>query len=120
MTSQAPVIRSGGGSSGAGAHSVVVSLRRWARTIIRARMRSPRRIRSRCSAVYATDDPVGDAGMLFDGLFRSVTRVMLLQVGVGGGSGPGSTDVPASPERPTSSLGTWESERYPLEGTTRV
>ena len=81
-------------------------------------MRSPRRIRSRCSAVYAdvlrfVDEfrplslliplctfisrlgpdgdvihaPVDDVRMLFDSLFRSVTRVMLLQVGVGGDAG---------------------------------
>ena len=54
---------------------------------MRARMRSPRRIRSRCSAVYAADDPDGGMGTLFDGLFRSVTCVMLLQVGVGGDAG---------------------------------
>ena len=57
---------------------------RWARTIIRARMRSPRCNCCRCPAVYATDDPFEDAVVLFDGLLLSVLLIPLLRVGLGG------------------------------------
>ena len=60
------------------------SPRRWARTIIRARMRSPRRNCARCSAVCAADVPLVDVGSHGDGFFLTDLLIPLLRVGLGG------------------------------------
>ena len=60
------------------------SRRRWARTIMRARMRSPRCIRSRCSAVYAVDDFFGELGLCMDVPSLPAFLIPLLQPGLGG------------------------------------
>ena len=60
------------------------SRRRWARAIMRARMRSPRCIRSRCSSVYAVDDLLGEPGMQVDVFFLSVFLIPLLLAWRGG------------------------------------
>ena len=49
---------------------------------MRARMRSPRCIRSRCSAVYAGDDFLGEPGMRVGVLFLSAFLIPILPVQV--------------------------------------
>ena len=80
---QPPVPRSDGVSCGADA-AWDASRRRWERTIIRARMRRPRRSVSRCSAEYAAADPLEDVVTLFEGLFLSALLIPLsMQVSAG-------------------------------------
>ena len=54
---------------------------------MRAKMRSPRCIRSRCSAVFAVDDFFGELGMRVDGLFLSALLIPLLLAWRGGMEG---------------------------------
>ena len=62
----------------------IASRRRWARTIILARMRSPCCIRSRCSPVYAAADPFEGVVTLLEGFLLLALFIPLLQPGLGG------------------------------------
>ena len=53
----------------------LASRRRWARTTMRARMHSPRRIRCGCSAAYAVDDFFGEPGKRVDVLLLSALLI---------------------------------------------
>ncbi len=85
---------------------------------MRARMRSPRCIRSRCPAVYAVDDCFGELGMRVDSIFLPAFLIPLLLAR--------RDDKMTSPPLPPdiwclcASLGVWRIEGYPLEGISFV
>ena len=82
--SDSSTILSSSGVSGDAETDGDASLRRWARAIIRARMRNPCRNCSCCPAVYATDDPFEDVVDALGGLFLSALLIPLPRVGLGG------------------------------------
>ena len=82
--SQLPVSLFSGGVTGRSDSARDACRRRWARTIMRARMRNPCCNCARCVTVYATDDPFKDVVVLFDGFLLSALLTPLLRAGLGG------------------------------------
>ena len=82
-TAHPPASPSEGASGDAEAFQYAPCLR-WARTIMRARMRKPWRICFLCSAVYPGKVPLGDVGTHLVGFLLSALLIPLLRIGLGG------------------------------------
>ena len=82
-TSQLTVSLFNVGIAGCSDADRAVSRRRWARTIMRARVRRPCFNCRRCSVVYADDD-ISDDMRAHIGFFLSVLLIPLLRAGLGG------------------------------------